>query len=287
MKQNLLIGSHLSISGGFWKALVRAHTIGASCVQIFTKSNRQWAAKKITDEDVEKFLSTKKELDIAIVVAHASYLINLGSENKEVQEKSIKALADEIERCEKLCIPYLVLHPGSNPSKTISQACSTIAQNLNKAIALSKPIHTMVLLETMAGQGSSIGKKLEDLAQIIDETENKKHIGVCVDTCHIFAAGYKFDTEKSYEIFWQNFDTIIGLNKLKVIHMNDSKKDLGCNVDRHEHIGEGKIAPIAFKLIMNDQQLQNVVKIIETPNSDQDLQYDQKNLDVLKSYIKK
>lgn len=287
MKKNILIGAHLSISGGFWQALIRAHTIGATCVQIFTKSNRQWAAKEINDQDVEKFISTKKELSIDTVIAHASYLINLGSEKTDVQEKSIKALADEIDRCEKLSIPYLVLHPGSNPSENRPKTCLQIATGLNKAISISKPKHTMVLLETMAGQGSTVGKTFENLAEIINHVEHKQHIGVCIDTCHIFAAGYTFEDEKSYKELWKHFDKVIGLNKIKVIHMNDSKKEFDSGVDRHEHIGKGKINPLAFKLIMNDKNFKNVPKIIETPKSDEDLKHDQENLEVLKSYIKK
>lgn len=285
MKKNILIGAHLSIAGGFWQALVRAHSIGANCVQIFTKSNRQWAAKKINDSDVEKFISYQNELGIKVVIAHASYLINLGSEKKEIQEKSIKALSDELQRCEKLSIPYLVLHPGSNPSEDVSQTCLQIAHNINKAFAISNPHHTVLLLETMAGQGSTIGNTFENLAEIIKHISDKKHIGICIDTCHIHAAGYTFGDEKSYKIFWGNFDKTIGIEKIKVIHMNDSKKECGSRVDRHEHIGKGKIKTSAFKLIMNDKKLKNIPKIIETPKSDQDLKQDQKNLDILKSYV--
>jgi deoxyribonuclease-4 len=285
MTKSSLIGAHLSISGGFWQALVRAHTIGATCVQIFTKSNRQWAAKKIEDGDVEKFISHQKQLGIKVVVAHASYLINLGSEKKDVQEKSIKALADELQRCEKLSIPFLVLHPGSNPSEDIAQTCLQIAQNIDKAFAIYKPQHTMLLLETMAGQGSTVGNTFENLAEIIRRTTDKKLIGICVDTCHIYAAGYTFDDEKSYKALWKKFDEIIGIKKIKAIHMNDSKKECGSCVDRHEHIGKGKIKTAAFKLIMNDKNFKNIPKIIETPKSDQDLQHDKENLDILKSYI--
>jgi deoxyribonuclease IV len=287
MTKNILLGAQLSISGGFWQALVRAHSIGANCIQIFTKSNRQWAAKKIEDSDIEKFISHQKELGIKVVVAHASYLINLGSEKKDVQEKSIKALADEIERCEKLSIPYLVLHPGSNPSKDTSHTCLQIAHNINKAFAINKPRHTMVLLETMAGQGSTVGNSFENLAEIIRHVTDKKHIGVCIDTCHIYAAGYKFEDEKSYKMLWEKFDEIIGIEKIKAIHMNDSKKELGSHVDRHEDIGKGKINISAFKLIMNDKKFKNIPKIIETPKSAQDLKDDTKNLNLLRSFVKK
>ena len=278
MIKKLLIGGHLSIAGGFWKSVERANQIGATCLQIFTK---------ITDEDIEKFLEARKRFNIDLVVAHASYLINLGSENIDVQEKSIKALADEINRCELLQIPFLVLHPGSNRSENKLETCKLIAENINKVFKIVNPKTTMILLETMAGQGSTVGKHFEDLAEIIKHITLKKNIGICVDTCHIFAAGYEFEDEKSYKELWKNFNKIIGLEKIKVIHMNDSKKDFNSNVDRHEHIGKGKINNTAFKLIMNDKNFKDVAKIIETPKSTESLDEDIKNLETLKSYIKK
>ncbi len=287
MSTKSLLGAHLSIAGGFWKAIARAHQIGATCVQIFTKSNRQWKAKTITDEDVKRFLDAQEEFKIDTVVAHASYLINLASEKQDVQEKSIKALADEISRCQNLKIPYLVLHPGSNSSENIPQSCQQIGKNINAAFEITPPQKTIVLLETMAGQGSTIGKKFEDLAEIIKHVTSKKNIGVCVDTCHIFAAGYEFGDEKSYKKLWKEFDEIIGLEKIKAIHINDSKKDFASCVDRHEHISKGKIKTDSFKLLMNDKRFKDIAKIIETPKSSDDLTYDQKNLDTLRSYIKK
>jgi deoxyribonuclease-4 len=287
MSTKSLLGAHLSIAGGFWKAIERAHQIGATCVQIFTKSNRQWRAKTITNEDAEKFLDAQKEFKVDTIVAHASYLINLASEKKDVQEKSIKALADEISRCQYLNIPYLVLHPGSNSSEVVSKSCQQIGKNINTAFEITPPQKTMILLETMAGQGSTIGKRFEDLAEIIKSVSSKKNIGVCIDTCHIFAAGYEFDNKKNYEKLWKTFDEIIGLEKIKVIHINDSKKDFASCIDRHEHISKGKIKTDSFKLLMNDKKFKYIAKIIETPKSSDDLKYDQKNLDTLKSYIKK
>jgi deoxyribonuclease-4 len=287
MGKKIIVGAHISIARGFWQAIIRADQIGATCLQIFTKSNRQWAAKKITNEDVEKFLKIQKNLKIDLVIAHASYLINLASEKKDVQKKSIKALADEIARCQMLGIKYLVLHPGSNSSENKSEICRQVAQNINEVFKLCEPHQTMVLLETMAGQGSTIGKSFENLGQIISLVDRKKNIGVCVDTCHIFAAGYKFDDKASYKKLWQEFDKVIGLEKIKVIHINDSKKDFGSCVDRHENIGKGKIKSEAFKMLMNDKKFENIAKIIETPKSTEDLKSDQQNLDTLKSYVKK
>ena len=242
MKKNeTLVGAHVSISGGFDQAILRGEKIGATCIQIFTKSNRQWHAKAITQDDIKKFIEQQKNSNIKIVVAHASYLINVGSSTKAVAEKSVAALIEELQRCDMLHIPYLVLHPGSIKSNDEQSSLTHIAQNINIALQQANPQHVTLLLETMAGQGSIIGHSFEQIATILSHVKNKKHMGVCVDTCHIFAAGYKFDTPSDYKKLWQEFDQIIGLKKLKVFHVNDSKKELGSHVDRHEDIGKGKI----------------------------------------------
>jgi deoxyribonuclease-4 len=196
MSKKIVLGAHVSIAGGFWKALERAHEIGATAAQIFTKSNRQWIAKKITNDDIKSFLDAKKNFKINNIIVHASYLINLGSEKKDVQEKSIKALAEEINRCQLLEISYLVLHPGSNPSQDISKTCQLIAENINKVFEITPPKKTMLLLETMAGQGSTVGNTFESLAEIMKYISLKKNIGICIDTCHLFAAGYEFNDDK-------------------------------------------------------------------------------------------
>jgi len=282
--KNLLIGAHVSIAGGFDQAIVRAEKIGATCIQIFTKSNRQWYSKPITDEDVVAFLAQQKKSSVQIVVAHASYLINLASANKETAEKSQQALVDELLRCEKLHIPYLVLHPGTSPSTDHESTLLTIAKQINIAFQKAKPKHTTLLLETMAGQGSTVGKTFEELAEIIKHVTVKSHIGVCVDTCHIFAAGYDFHDKKSYHELWKHFDEVIGLEKLKVFHINDSKKELGSFVDRHEHIGHGKIPSTAFKLLMQDKRFVNIPKLLETPKDHDEIEDDKKNLATLTRY---
>lgn len=287
-KKQALIGAHVSISGGFDHAILRGEKIGANCIQIFTKSNRQWKSKKISDEDVARFLAQQKKSNIQIVVAHASYLINLGSSSPSVVEKSIHALVEELQRCDMLQIPFLVLHPGTmHNAQDATKSLQFIAQNINTVLQKAKPQHVTLLLETMAGQGSTVGNNFEQLATIISHIAQKKHIGVCVDTCHIFASGYIFDTPTTYKKLWHEFDTTIGLERLKVFHVNDSKKNVGSRVDRHEHIGQGMIKAAAFKLLMQDPKFKNVAKILETPKGTDDFTNDIKNIQTLQRYAQK
>lgn len=284
--KKLLMGAHVSIAGGFDKAIIRGETIGAACIQIFTKSNRQWYAKPITNNDIVGFLAQQKDSSVQMVVAHASYLINLASTKTDTAQKSLQALIDELLRCEMLHIPYLVLHPGTYPSTDHQNVLETIAKQINAAFKEVKPKHTSLLLETMAGQGSTVGKTFEELAEIIKHVALKSHIGVCVDTCHIFAAGYEFHDEKSYKQLWQQFDKTIGLERLKAFHINDSKKERGSLVDRHEHIGHGKITPAAFKLLMQDKRFADIPKLLETPKDHDEFEDDKRNLATLLRYSK-
>ena len=286
-KKELLIGAHVSIVGGFDQAILRGEKIGATCIQIFTKSNRQWKAQPITTQKAEEFIAQQKKSSIKIVVAHASYLINLGSTSKLVAQKSTDALIEELRRCDMLEIPYLVLHPGTFYSENKKDSLIFIATQINMALQEAKPKYVTLLLETMAGQGNVAGSNFEELATIISHVKQKKHIGVCVDTCHIFASGYNFDTCARYKKLWKNFDDTIGLSKLKVFHINDSKKDLGSRVDRHEHIGAGMIKPEGFKLLMRDKKFSTIPKILETPKSGDDQASDIKNLKTLQRYAEK
>jgi len=264
-KSRLLLGAHVSIAGGLYKAIERGQSIGCTTIQIFTKSNRQWRAKKLTDEDIKNFKSAQQQSDVKSVVAHASYLINLAAINTEVREKSIYALIEELQRCDALAIPYLVLHPGSSTNGSDKAGLDKIIDALN--IIFSKhTIKTTLLLETMAGQGSSLGSTFEQIAYIYKKSKVKKHLGVCIDTCHIFAAGYDFRTKDNYEKTWNEFDKVIGLNLLKVIHINDSKKDYASKVDRHANIGKGNIGLEGFRLLFNDKRFFAIPKILETPD---------------------
>lgn len=281
-KKLLLLGAHMSIAGGFETAIKQGESIGCTAIQIFTKSNRQWYAKGITDDQAQLFKHMLSNSPIQIVVAHASYLINLGSPDHAIAEKSTKALAQELHRCDQLGIPYLILHPGSYRESNKNICLQQITQNIDIALNIAQPKAT-ILLETMAGQGTSVGDRFEDIATVIALSSNPDSIGVCFDTCHAFAAGYDFRDQSSYTSMWKQFDTIIGLNKLKAIHLNDSKKGLGSHVDRHEAIGAGKLGLSPFKLIMNDKNLTAIPKILETPKAS--LDDDRKNIEILKSLI--
>lgn len=279
----LLLGAHVSIAGGLQNAFQRAHSIGCTAFQIFTQSNRQWSFKVFTQEEVDGFNLAKKATGIERVITHASYLINLGSNSEEIRNKSLLALKSELARCDQLGIKYLVLHPGSGSPK--QQALQLIADGINEAF--KEYTNTQILLELMAGQGSSVGSRFEDLALIRDNVEKKQLTGICFDTCHAWAAGYTFNTPESYEMLWQSFDEIIGLEHLKAFHINDSAKTVGCCVDRHANIGQGTMGLEPFKLILNDSRFNNIPKIIETPKEkDRELQDDLMNLEKLRSLIK-
>lgn len=282
-EHHLLLGAHISISGGFYASINRGQAIGCTAIQIFTKSNQQWAAKAITREQIDMFLTTWQNSTIRSVIAHASYLINIGSPTPKTLAQSRLSLQDELRRCDLLEISHLVLHPGNHLQTDELSCLQRIATTIN-TIFDTNDSKAMILLETMAGQGSNVGHTLEQIAAIIDLVENKKRIGVCIDTCHLFAAGYDFRTPENYQLFWHQFDTFIGLNKLKAIHLNDSKKECNSRVDRHEHIGQGKIGMQSFELLMNDPRFFDIPKIIETPKIDF-FKEDAMNIATLKSLL--
>lgn len=257
----------MSISGGFEKSIDRAELIGCTCIQIFTKSNRQWYAKNLNKEEIALF---KKKLDastIIKVVAHASYLINIGSPDKNTNQQSIDALSLELQRCQALGIPSLIIHPGAYLGSSLEACLELIAENLNTILDKNQG-ETSILLENTAGQGTTVGYTFEQLATIYGHIKQKKRIGFCFDTCHAFVAGYDFRTKKTYTNLWSHVDEIIGIKNIKAIHMNDSKKNLGSKVDRHEHIGKGQLGLEAFQLLLNDENLFDIPKILETPKDD-------------------
>ncbi|HID15311.1 MAG TPA: deoxyribonuclease IV [Candidatus Atribacteria bacterium] len=279
-----LLGAHVSISGGIYKAPQRGKDIGCDAIQIFSKNQMQWTAKPLTIQEAEKF---KKELvvnDIKDTVIHTSYLINIGSPDKEKLEKSRNALIDEFERARLLGIPYIVLHPGSHMGKGEELGLDIVAESINYIFDIIKGNNTMLLLETTAGQGSNLGYKFEQIAYLIEKTKDKDRIGVCFDTCHIFAAGYDIRTKEAYEKTIREFDKIIGIPNLKAIHLNDSKNDIGTRKDRHEHIGKGYIGLSAFEFIVNDERFANIPMILETPGGEK---YYRENLEILRSLIKR
>ena len=263
-KQTLLLGAHMSTAGGFEHAITRGESIGCTVIQIFTKSNRQWAAKAISHQEQELFAKTAKQSSIQSMMAHATYLINIGTEKEDILHKSLALLKNELERCDQLNIPYLVLHPGSYGDGNEQHCLKTIAKSLDHVFDTYTG-NTMVLLENMAGQGSSVCYSFEQLAEVRDHAQHKSKIGVCFDTCHAFAAGYDISNAKGYEDTWKKFDDTIGLSHLKAMHINDSKKPCGSRVDRHADIGQGAIGLEGFKLLFNDPRFFAVPKVLETP----------------------
>jgi deoxyribonuclease-4 len=265
-KSRLLLGAHMSISGGFETAIARGTSIGCTTIQVFTKSNRQWHAKPIDPEEAELFRTAVKESDIDPIVAHATYLINLGASDAAIAKKSVKAVLDELERCNLLGIPYLVLHPGSHNNTNEEECLARIAENLD-TIFETDTGKTKILLEIMAGQGSSVCYSFEHLATIRKLSHHKHRLGVCFDTCHAFAAGYDFTTPHGYKAMWDEFESVIGLEHLLAMHINDSKKELGSHVDRHEDVGKGEIGLEAFEMLFNDHRFFDIPKILETPEN--------------------
>jgi len=259
------IGAHVSISGGVFNAPLNAEEIGAKAFALFTKNQRQWSAKPLTEEAITKFKENLKKVGISPehILPHDSYLINLGNPEEEKRRKSIEAFVDEVNRCYQLGLKYLNFHPGSHLRKVSEKEClKIIADSINEILERTKDV--ILVLENTAGQGSNVGYKFEHLAEIIDMVKDKSRIGVCLDTCHMFAAGYDIRTEKSYEKTMKEFDEVVGFKYLKGMHLNDAKSQLGSRVDRHHSIGKGNIGLDAFRFIMNDKRLNNIPLILET-----------------------
>jgi len=286
MTQMPLIGAHMSIAGGYFKAVDAAAELGMNCVQLFCKNNNQWRAKEIADKDVEKFQTAIAEHQVQATLCHASYLINLASPKDDLWERSIEGLAVEMQRCEMLGIPQLVFHPGAHVDSTLEEGIARIVTAIDRLHQKQADCPTMLLLETTAGQGSSIGHKFEHLQSILQQVKDPDRLGVCVDTCHIFAAGYPISEVADFKETFKQFNKLVGIDKLKAFHLNDSKKKLGSRVDRHEHIGEGEIGAEAFRYLLNDRRFKKIPMYLETPKGEEDgVANDQRNLDKLKSLI--
>lgn len=264
----MLIGAHVSASGGLYKSIENAIDIGANCFAMFVRSKMKWSPPPLSEDDAQKFVDALRSSRIKPehVIVHGSYLINLANPDPEKLEQSYRAMVDEMGRCERLGLSMYNIHPGSAvDNNSVENAVKSIADCINRAHEHIPKV--TVLIETMAGQGSSIGSKFEEIKSIIDLVECKERVGVCLDTCHIFAAGYDMRCEKTYHDTISMFDQVIGLDKLHAIHLNDSKGDLGCRKDRHENIGKGKIGIEGFKSLVMDDKMHNVPMILETPTS--------------------
>ena len=277
----------MSIAGGVSRALDRGEELGLETIQVFTKNANQWAGRPITDVERKRFLRRREETGIDPVVAHDSYLINLASPDTEMFERSLAAFEDELFRCQRLEIPWLVMHPGAHLKSGEARAVAQIGQAVKLAL-LEVDAETRVLLETTAGQGTQVGYRFEQLRDIMAEIGLPGRVGVCLDTCHIFAAGYDIRTEEVYERTMDTFDRVIGLDNLYVVHVNDSKRELGSRVDRHEHIGRGQIGEEAFSFFLNDERLSDLPFILETPKTAPDTQVpmDTVNVELLRKMMR-
>lgn len=282
---SLDFGTHASAAGGVDKSLQRTADVGATSAQIFSKNERQWIAKPLDPAVVENFHLERERHGISQMVIHDSYLINLASPKEDLREKSMRAFEDELIRAQQLKIRYLVTHPGAHTGSGTEEGIRQFAESMNRVFDDLPNNDVIVCLETTAGQGTTLGRTFEELAEIIDKTEAKERVGVCLDTCHVFAAGYDLRSEESTVGVFDEFDRIIGLDRLKVLHLNDSKQPFGSFKDRHDHIGKGEIGLGAFTAIVNDERLAGLPAILET-EKDADGEYDRMNLEVLRGLIR-
>ncbi len=278
------LGAHVSIAGGVDKAVLRGQQIGCETIQVFTKSNHRWAAPPLRDETIENWYRNLEESGIAPVVAHDSYLINLASPDDALWQKSLDSFVVEKERCQALNIPYLVMHPGAHTGSGEEVGLRRVATALDRAFERVPDARVTVLLETTAGQGSSLGYRFEHLARIMELARADDRLGVCFDTCHALAAGYEIRSPEGYEATFQQFDQIVGLERLQVFHVNDSKRDLGSRVDRHQHLGQGFVGLEGFGLLLNDTRFRQHPMLLETPKGP-NMQEDVENLAVLRSLM--
>lgn len=265
------VGAHVSASGGVYNAPINASAIGAKAFALFVKNQRQWKAKDLETKVIDRwFLELEKSgIQTKHILPHDSYLINLGHPVVENREKSLDGFIHELKRCEILKLDRLNFHPGSHLRKITEDECLTnISESLNRALDATADSDIKLVIENTAGQGSNLGYKFEHLAQIIDKVEDKSRMGVCIDTCHMFTAGYDIRTKEAYDKTWNDFDNIVGRQYLMGMHINDSKPELGSKVDRHDSLGVGKIGWDAFKFIMNDDRMDDIPLVLETINED-------------------
>jgi len=279
------LGAHESVGGGLHRAFDRIETVGGESLQIFTRNQRQWHPKPLSKEEINRFAERWQEAGSMEVASHGSYLVNLASGKEELLAKSIDAFAAELDRCYHLHIPYVVLHPGSHGGDGIEAGLDRFVKGIDKVFEKSKP-DTTVLIETTAGQGTGLGSRFEEIAYILQHSKFSDRLGVCVDTCHIFAAGYDIRSVESYQKTMSEFDQHIGLERIKFFHLNDSKKELGSRVDRHTHIGQGFIGLEGFANILNDPYFKDHSMTLETPKGE-DLAEDRENLTILRGLIGK
>jgi deoxyribonuclease IV len=281
-QSKILLGAHMSIGGGVHTAIERACSIGCTAMQIFVKNNMQWFARPLTGREIGTFLKHTQRRELLCVFAHANYLINLAATNPQFHANSLRALSEELIRADQLKLPFLVLHPGAHLGAGEEAGLERIVESIDRVLSGLPRIKTRIALETTAGQGSCLGNKFEHFAYIISRVREPERLCVCLDTAHIFAAGYDIGSESAIRKTFREFDRLIGRDRLAAIHVNDSKTVGGSRVDRHEHIGKGKIGLDAFRFIMRDRRFRKIPKVLETPKGN-DLQEDVMNLMTLRA----
>lgn len=280
-----LLGAHMSIAGGLPRALERGQAIGCEAIQIFTKNSNQWRAKPLAPEEAGDFHREFLQGQIRLAFAHDSYLINLASPDPHLLERSRLALVDELERAEALGLRYVVLHPGAHLGSGVEEGIQKVAESFDWIFEKFGSLEVGVLIETTAGQGTHLGFRFEEIRSILDSVKSAERLGVCVDTCHLFGAGYDLRTEKGYQETFEAFDRIVGLERIQAFHLNDSKKPLGSRVDRHERIGKGFLGLEPFRLLLNDPRFKKYPMVLETPKGKDDT-WDRENLGLLRSLLK-
>ena len=283
-----LFGSHLSVAGGLHNAAAKAGELGLSAVQIFSKNNHRWAGKPLTDDAALAWAAAVADAGLIATCAHASYLINLATPADDLREKSVAAMVDELERADRLGLTGVVVHPGSHVKSGEEAGLSAAGEAVAEVLTRNAGGRCGLWLENTAGQGTCLGHRLDHLAAILESVPDdlRGRIGVCFDTCHAFAAGYDLRDAGEYARCFEELDAAVGLERLKCLHVNDSKRELGSRVDRHEHVGEGELGDAAFRLLVNDARLADLPFILETPKKDRDgVPWDTINVDRLRSLM--
>lgn len=281
----MLLGAHMSVSGGLSTAFDRAQSIGINTMQIFTKNQNRWEQKPASAEEIALWFQRQAETGIAPVVSHAAYLLNLGTPDDALWEKSVKALVDELTRAEQLGLLGVVLHPGAHMNSGEEAGLARIVDGLNRAHKATPGYKTLTLLETTAGQGSALGYRFEHLSATLSGASTPERVAFCFDSCHVFAAGYDIRTAEAYEATMAEFDRLLGVERIRCFHLNDARKPLGSRVDRHDHIGTGELGLAAFGFILNDPRFSRVPMILETPKGE-DMHEDVENLALLRGLIR-
>jgi deoxyribonuclease-4 len=282
--KEILLGAHVSIAGGIDRAPERGRRLGCSAIQLFVKSSNQWKAKPLERQEADSFRKNLEKSRIRVAFGHVSYLPNVASPDRMLRKKSIDSVREELKRADRLGLPFLVLHPGSHMGAGMRKGILAVSDSLNRLLESTAPSVVKIVLETTAGQGTGLGSRFEEIAEMIEKVDDRSRIGVCLDTCHIYAAGYDIFSSKGYREVFREFDRVIGIERVQALHLNDSMKACGSKVDRHTHIGKGCIGEGPFRLLMSDPRFFNIPKVIETPKGESTA-LDRRNLRLLRSYL--